>query len=116
MDNFFKNDVHVRGECRFVDETVLVRSDADEVFPVEVPVVSLEVLNHLTAVVDCGLDEALSRSDDDCLLKSHGVPPSRLGLLIWNCSPFQTCVQVVRPGSDFLCLWGLLHAPPSARA
>ena len=80
MDNSFKNDVHVRGECRFADETVLVWSDADEVFPVEVPVVSLEVLNHLAAVVDCGFDEALSGSDDDCLLKSHGVPPSGLDL------------------------------------
>lgn len=80
MNNFLVNDVHVRGECRFVDEAVFVWSDADEVFPVEVPVVLLEVLNHLAAVVDCGLDEALSRSDDDCLLKSHGVPLSGLCL------------------------------------
>ena len=73
MNNTFKNDVHVRSECRFADEAVFARSDTDEVFPVEVPVVLLEIIDDLAAVVDCGLDEGLSGADDDFLLGGHGA-------------------------------------------
>lgn len=52
MNNTFKNDVHVRSECRFADEAVFIWSDPNKVFPVEVPVVLLEIINDLAAVVD----------------------------------------------------------------
>ena len=72
MNNSFRNDVHIRGECRFADETVLVWGDPDEGFPVKVPVVLLEVFDDLAAVADCGLNEVLPGADDDFLLGWHG--------------------------------------------
>lgn len=74
------DDVHVGSECRLPDEAVFVGSDPNEDIPVEVPVVLLEVFNHLVAIADCGLDEAPSSADDDFLLDGHDVFFSGLGL------------------------------------
>ena len=73
MNNSFRNDVHIRGERRFADETVFVWGDPDEGSPVEVPVVLLEVFDNLTAVADCSLNEVLPGTDDDFLLGGHGA-------------------------------------------
>lgn len=74
----------------------------------------LEVFDDLAAIVDCGLDEVLPGADDDFLLVGHGVSSFLGWFLIWNCSPFQACAQVVHPVRTS-CVYGGCCTPRPLR-